>query len=47
MSIGKKPILCVDTSALLSGCASVNFEQSLTNTNQEAYSFTQLGISSP
>jgi len=41
MSIGKKTILCVATLAMLSGCASVNFEQSLTNTNQEAESFTQ------
>ena len=41
MNIGKKSMLSLATLAVLSGCASVNFEQSLTNTNQEAQSFTQ------
>lgn len=41
MNIGKKTTLCTAVLALLSGCASVNFEQSLINTNQEANSFTQ------
>lgn len=38
---GKKTVLAVATLFVLSGCASVNFDQSIAKTNEQAASFTQ------
>lgn len=38
---GKRTLLAVATLVILSGCASVNFDQSVAGTNQEAIDFTQ------
>ena len=39
--VGKKTLVALATLAILSGCASVDFDQSVANTNKQAASFTQ------
>ncbi|MDP1926638.1 MAG: hypothetical protein Q8K57_17850, partial [Thiobacillus sp.] len=40
-AVGSKTLMAVATLVVLSGCASVNFDQSVASTNREAADFTQ------